>query len=275
MKLIVGVIVSVAAFVLVMLIFGAVGWPTSVLTLGVMLGVAWLVGAAAGGRIAVSKWPAIIATILAVGLATSTIGFGVPWRLGGASVGTGENVWFRMEASFTYRGSEDNLPLENLAIRFPCPNVENVALPTYTIWSLYYQDNENVLHLQANQDQVYGFVGERTETLGIMLSGVEPTTHGPKLYYNLDKLYPQEVFWITTITYATKENADKVTLVEFGENQRTDAYYHSPAEWELPIDLSFWSQLSKKTNDNYEVVETFSRVLDNVPYAWIWLYPPS
>lgn len=37
---------------------------------------------------------------------------------------TGENVWFRIEANFTYRGSSENLPIENVALRFPYPNVE-------------------------------------------------------------------------------------------------------------------------------------------------------
>jgi len=255
-------------------------WPVSLPTLGVVLGVAWLVGGVAGEVIARTKWPAVVVTMLSVGLALSTLGFGVPWRLEEPGVDTGENVWFRMEASFTYRGSKENLPIENVAIRFPCPNIENEALkviaPTPS-WLLYYVENDNTLTLQATSEQVYGFCGERTRTLEILLSGVEPTPHGPKLYFRLDKLYPREVFQAIALSQVSEKNADKVTLGVYGDNEgRSSAYYIYPSGASTigdPIDISFTAQL-KKVDDNYKIVETFSRSVDNANVGWMWwLYP--
>ena len=186
-------------------------------------------------------------------------------------------VWFRMEANFSYRGSEDNLPIENVALRFPCPNVENEPAAVMSgIWHLYYLDEENVLRLQMIGTEnvileFYGYYGDRTENLEILLMGIDDTPHGPKIYYNLDKLYPREVFMITKPVEVPKRDTGKITLLEIGENQRTDAYYHH-YPFEKPINLSFWARLSKRTNDNYEVVETFSRVYDNGNPGWYWLY---
>ena len=287
MRLIIGIIVSAVAFILTVSIFGAADWPNSLLALGVMLGVAWLVGAAVGERIAASRWPAIVATALAVGLAVSTIGFGVPWRLDEPIVGIEEDVWFRMKTSFTYRGSEDNLPIENVAIRLPCPNVDNVAPPTYATWFLYYQDDDNVLHLQADSSLgAHVFVGERTAMPEILLSIIEPTMDGPKLTHVVDKLYPREVFWIVAFAHVSGKDADKVTLRDYGDNEGRSsggfARVADPSLWgtggqlgpfDDPIDVAFWAQLSVKVGDNYRLVETFSRSADNLTYAMLWLYP--
>jgi hypothetical protein len=79
-----------------------------------------------------------------------------------------ENVLFEVTNIFAYQGSEDNLPIENLTLLFPCPNVDNQAPTTASTWALYYQtlDNEN---LEVSEAQIYGFKGQRTETLGIIV----------------------------------------------------------------------------------------------------------
>jgi len=181
-----------------------------------------------------------------------------------------ENMLFKMDASFTYRGSADNLPIENVAIRFPCPNIDNVAPPTYTTWSLLYQDNNGIIYDQPTENQ---YRGGRTAPLEILLYGVDPTPDGLRIYYRFDKLYPGEIFYITTSVQVPEENSSKLTLKIYGDNQErssgTFSKYLLPDSgqpFEFPIDTSFWAQLSKKVDNTYETVETFSRTLDN--YTW-------
>jgi hypothetical protein len=192
-------------------------------------------------------------------------------------------VWFSYQASFTYRGSADNLPIENVALRFPCPHVENEEVEVLKgTWTLYHQDEENVLWPQLagldNGDIVafYGYRGQRNENLEILLTGIEPTIDGPKLYYKLSKLYPREVFMMSCFAFTLAEDADKVTLRSYGDNEGRAAghyQYMTPDPWTYGIDFSFWTRLLKKVNDNFEIIETFSRSLDNLRPGWKWLYP--
>ncbi|MFH1821024.1 MAG: hypothetical protein ABH852_01065 [Methanobacteriota archaeon] len=275
-KTLVGMVASVVVLALALSAFSsALGWPTSLLTFGIMVVVAWFLAAGVGGKIEGGRWSVAVATLLAVGLVVSTLAVSVPWNLKLTDEqAVGENVEFKMEASFTYLGSENNIPIENIALRFPCPNLDNKTeqLLFSFSWILYWQDDDGTLHLQATDEKLYEFKGERTATLGIVLSGIEPTIHGPKLYYNLDMLYPREVFWIEVFVLTSGKDSKRVSILEFGENQRTDAYYaHWPLKSEF-IDVSFWAQLSKKIDEVYEPIETFSRGFDNGYPGWYWLY---
>ena len=280
-KPIFGVVMSVIVLVSILLAFSlALNWPTSLITLGIMLGVAWFLAAGVGGKIEEGKWSGVVATLLVVGLVVSTLGFGVPWNLKFAgSQGTKENVIFRMEASFTYLGSENNLPIENVAIRFPCPNIENKIESFYWkhTWSLYWIDTDNTVQLQATENQIYGFLGNRTDKLNILLYGTEPTNDGPKITYVLDKLYQKEIFKITVLIMVSSENdVNKLTIRNYNDNmgRSSGAFfsYFPPGPFDFPIDVSFWAQLSLKTDDNFRVIETFSRSVDNLDWATLWLY---
>ncbi|MEM4188018.1 MAG: hypothetical protein QXN56_02490, partial [Candidatus Hadarchaeum sp.] len=228
--------VSITFFVLILIAFNLVtGWPTSPITLLITVGVAWFFAAGLAGKISGNKWSVAIPTLLAIGLIATTVGASVPWDLRSE-----ETVAFKMEASFTYWGSENNLPIENVALRFPCPNVENVAIPTKTFWSLYYLDEDNVLILEADQDRIYGFLGERTTSLNILLSGIEDSSRGPKIYYKIDKLYPKEVFQITTMAFALRELSNKVTIRVYGDNfLRSLVSYQTLSEQDFPVEISF------------------------------------
>jgi len=179
-----------------------------------------------------------------------------------------ENVLFEVTDIFVYYGSEDNLPIENLTLLFPCPNVDNQPPTTATTWALYYQtlDNEN---LQASEAQIYQFKGQRTQTLGIISRGRVTTEWGPKIRYVLDKLYPGEILVIKTLANIPQSDASKVTIRNYGDTLgRSSAYYWHPPEWH--IDLSFWSRLSRGTDN----LETFYNRVDNAPAgSVIWLYP--
>ena len=179
-----------------------------------------------------------------------------------------ENVLFEVTNIFIYSGSENNLPIENLTLLFPCPNVDNQAPITATTWALYYQTlaNEN---LQASEAQIYQFKGQRTQTLGIISRGRVATEWGPKIRYVLDKFYPGEILVIKTLASVLSSAASKVTISNYGDALgRSSAYYWHPLEWR--IDLSFWSRLSRGTDN----LKTFYNEVDNAPAgSVIWLYP--
>ena len=218
-----------------------------------------------------------------MGFTVSTLGFGIPWKI--VTPEEGEAITydnFLYQASFTYQGSAENLPIENIAIRFPCPNVENkTAGVMLSTWMLYWQDEENMLHAQmwgTNGEILgfYGYRGERTENLEILLTGIEPTIDGPKIYYRIDKLYPREVFWMTSSVEVPKENAKRVTLRDYGDNEGRSSssfYKHPSGPFDFSINTSFWVQLSMKVDNTYEKIETFSRDIDNLTWATAWLYP--
>ena len=77
-KFIAGIIVTIAVFALVCYVFDwKLGWPTSLITLGVMLAVAWFAGVLSGGCLA-PRWSGATSSVLALALLASTLGFGVP-----------------------------------------------------------------------------------------------------------------------------------------------------------------------------------------------------
>jgi len=180
-----------------------------------------------------------------------------------------ENVLFEVTNIFSYHRSENNLPIENLTLLFPCPNVDNQPPITASTWALYYVDNENVVYLQASEAQLYEFAGQRTENLKILSHGRVATEWGPKTQYVLDKLYQGEVLVIKTLANVPSSAASKVTIRNYGDALgRSSAYYWHPPEWR--IDLSFSSQLSRGTDN----LETFYNRVDNAPAgSVIWLYP--
>jgi hypothetical protein len=273
-KLIASVVTTVAVFVLVCLVFDwKAGWPISLVTMGIMLGVAWFVSTLAGGRLAPAT-SVSTASLLAVALTVGSVTVGVPWRLK-VTQETEETVLFRFKASFTYWGFQDNLPMENVRFGFPCPNIENAAadVPMAT-WYLYYVDGENAVHMQMTNGQVIEYRGGRMEPLGILVTGIQKTLVGPKIVYVLDRLYPRESFGITTYLSVPLKDANKLTLREFG-GQLSSAIYEPPAGWQEPVNFSIWVQLSRLSDNRFENIETYHRYEENVPatYVNVWLYP--
>jgi hypothetical protein len=238
-------------------------------TLAVALGAAWALSALVGYGFYGGQRCLEAATLLTVVALVVIVAYERPWACGGAE----ENVVFQYEASFAYLRSFDNEPIENVAVRFPCPTIENeppnIAVPN---WALYYQDENGQLHLQMTNQVMVQLMENRTTALGILALGLEENTrHGVKISYVLDKLYPREVFMITTLLSIPVERSSDVTLSEQKENQMTAAYYHYPLE--KNIDLSFLAKLSKKVDNNFELYEEFSRTAENAEYGWWWLYP--
>ena len=192
-----------------------------------------------------------------------------PW------VGEEENVVFWYAASFTYENSADNLPIENVLLSFPHPNVDNepVLMMGFS-WSLWGLNRENMV-LQIRDGNVIKFVGGRAAPL-LVQYGRENTPRGPKISFSVDRLYPQEVLEFTAYALAPSNQSESVTLYENKDNQKINAgYYYQPSN--KVIKLIFSTQLFRKINDNFKKVEAFSRVDENAqPFEWsVWLrlYP--
>lgn len=142
---IVGILLTLGVFAFILLALNSwLGWPTSLLTLGGMLGLAWFVSMFAGEQLTPPGLGTTAASCLAVALAVSIIGFGVPWRLGE------EDVRFDYRAMFIYIGPENGEPLENLGLRFAALQIDNkFAGEIFGSWELYYVENDNTLMLQS------------------------------------------------------------------------------------------------------------------------------
>lgn len=280
-KPITGVVVSVIVLSLVLLAFSlTLDWPHSLLTLGVTLVVAWFIGAGVGGKISKSSWAVIAASVLVVGLAAGSLVWGVPWKVGFAPAQQ-EKGSFIYLASFTYRGSASNLPIDNVYIDFPCPNVDNStdSLQQTLTLTLFWHDADNAIHPEIVMRgdglifQVFEYHGAREENLKVLNVGITSSPNGPKLFYRVDRLYPSEGVWVNDNVTAPGELAGRVTLKEVEENNRTSANYQQiPAKVEF-IDLSFWVELKRKIGDAYVSIEAFSRTYDNGASSGYWLYP--
>lgn len=235
-------------------------------TLAVALGAGWTMAALFGYGFYGWKRCLEAATLLLVVALVVIVAYARPWGGGGAE----ENVVFQYEASFTYLGPALGSPIENLTLRFPCPNIENrypaILVPS---WALYYQ-SENGPLLQMTNLTITQLIGDRTSALGILAYGLENTRYGPKISYVLDKIYPSETLVITTFLLTPSNESKIITLSEEKDNMITSAYsYYNPIE--NLIKISFWSQLSKRIDNSFVVVENFSRIAENVEPGYWWL----
>ena len=260
LRSIIGIMLTLGVFTFILLVLNFwLGWPTSLLTLGGMLGIAWFVSMFAGEQLTPPGLGTTAASCLAVALAVSIIGFGVPWRLGE------EDVRFDYRAMFIYLG--DNEPLENLILGFPAPQIENkFAGEIFGGWELYYVENDNSLTLQVNANGIENLRGNRSSQLGIYSSGVENGEYGPVLSWKLNRLYPREVFVDYGWTWVSKERANAVTLRAYGIQDDW-----SQAVWYISenrlIDFSFAVGLYRENI----LVERYGITCENEDFGWYYL----
>ena len=255
LRSITGILLTLGFFAFILLVLNSwLGWPTSLLTLGGMLGIAWFVSMFAGEQLTPPGLGTTAASCLAVALAVSIIGLGVPWRLGE------EDMRFDYRAMFVYIGPENSEPLENLGLRFAAPQIENkFAGDIFGSWELYFVENDNTLMLQSTAAGIVNLRGSRSSQLGIHTSIVENAYFGPSLTWELDHLYPREVFVDYGWTWVSKERMDTVTLRTFGiQEDWASAQWHTPkAEQEnIRIDFSFAIGLYRENTpvERYEVI---------------------
>ena len=263
---IIGIMLTLGVFTFILLVLNFwLGWPTSLLTLGGMLGIAWFVSMFAGEQLTPPGLGTTAASCLAVALAVSIIGFGVPWRLGE------EDVRFDYRAMFIYLGSESNGSLENLLVRFPAPQIENkFAGEIFSGWELYYVEDDNTLTLQATPAGIVDLRGLRSSQLEIYTSIVENSSRGPALTWEIDRLYPREVFMDYGWTWVSRERAGSVTFRKYGiQEDWASAYWHTPkAEQENKrIDFSFAVGLYRENT----LIERYEVTWENEDFGWYYL----
>ena len=181
------------------------------------------------------------------------------WMLWGRPNVPSENVYFGYRMMFYYQGSEDNEPLENLALRFSAPKIENdFAGSIYAHWELYYVEDDNSLTLESTKAGIEKLRGQRSSQLRVYTSGIEYSAYGPTLSWEIDWLYPREVFIDAGWTWVPKEKASTVTLRRYGiQEDWSSAYWHTPkAEQENKrIDFTFAAGLYRENTliERYEV----------------------
>jgi len=236
--------------------------------LAVALVAAWLAAALVGYGFYGGKRCIGAATLLIVVALVVLVAYARPW------VGEEENVVFWYIASFTYENSEDNLPIENVIISFPCPNIDNepvrVVGLSWSLWWKPYPENENMKILQIQDGRVDNLLSNRTEALFIQY-GWENTVRGPKISLLMDKFYPQEVIQIQTYVVVPSPRSNNLTISENRENKKVAAgYQYDPSD--KKINFSFWAQLLIKVNNDFRKVEEFRRAEENAGFGWWWLY---
>lgn len=259
-RAIAGAVLSAGIFVAVA--FGS--WK-----LGFDVAIALACGAAAMLACSLALWPRpkVIAPLLAVAILIA--GAGALWPR------EERYITFLYHGYFEYRGSADNAPIENLAIRLPCPNIENKAVENISSRELlWWRDYDNTPRPQIG----YPYKGQRTRPLIIENWGIEETSRGPKLSLDLNVLYPREIFQIEALITVPARGAAKVTLRDYGDpdGRSTGAFFSfSPlAPLEKPINATIWALLMDEED---RVIEKFVRYIDgegsDLGMVTYWLYP--
>ena len=181
------------------------------------------------------------------------------WMFWGRPTAPSENVYFSYRMMFYYQGSEDNEPLENLALRFPAPRIENdFAGPIYAHWELYYVEDDNSLTLESTGAGIEKLRGQRSSQLTVYTSGNEYSAYGPALLWEIDRLYPREVLVDAGWTWVSKEKASTVTLrCHRAQEDWAFAHWYTPkaGQENKRIDFAFAAGLYRENTliERYEV----------------------
>ncbi len=228
------------------------------------------------------SWPkaALVAAIIIV---IATAGAFVLLRRGGGNAAGKENARIDYEFRFTYLGSKENVPLENLRLDWSAPKVDN-SLPAILggvgLFDLWYIEDDNTLTLEGlyyvtlplqvhlSDTVTFNPRGSRSSHPQIYGFGSGEGMYGPTCSATLDRLYPREVFVMWGYEIVSKENADKTTLKVYGETGSIALWYPFGQENQR-INFSWWSGLWR---DNV-LVEQFQGTLENSTYGWAWLWP--
>lgn len=286
------------AMAISLLVFGCIlwafsyfwGWPYSYISLTITLGTAFFVGSLCGSVISRTRLITFAPAALALGLATGSVLVGIPWewaRVGIWGTQVQENVMVKVEATFTLLATEDNGPLENVAIWFPLPHIDN-KVPSdkhgpliFTTWQLEWV-SDNTLEIQQRETEVVRFYGQRVEPLRVLDSGYSLLDRIPRAGFLVDKLYPGESFRMVELTPVPLNDKDKVSLkVPSKENSDAAIYYISgrnllekAGPFSKSFDGTLWAYLSVQQGDKpFELREKFFRSFENSRWGLFFLVP--
>lgn len=286
LRLAVGVPVTAIAFALTLYLFRSLFGATDLFTLLAGAGVALFAGVMAGAWLT-PRWSAVTACVLAGSIVVGVLAFGIPWGLSASpDIFVVKNpAYFRTIGTFTYWGSEENQPIENVWVAFACPNVENDAsmlgahpagvslfhvaqdntlIPEVYIWRQGITENWTTLSL--------AMYGGRSEPLRIKGWGVGPTLWGDAICCQLDRIYPREAVNVIVEHVGEVDETRGLTIRIYGieENRSNCAFIYSE---NFPITVSMRLQLQRWIDNAWVPVETYSRYVDNITSTGLWLYP--
>jgi len=237
-------------------------------------------------------------------------------RRGGGGTGDGElpgdnahagEVLFKYEASFTYIGSGENLPLVECSVQFPCPTVGGEPALTrenlkWQLWGPVEGENgARWLELEVDNNNVFQWVGRRANSPpdnDFYLSPLGVPFHLPSNGMN---------YWDNSITWKISLELSSFDNIYLGEMLKSEGYFSLPAElasnvtlrendgrvlsglawrngvlevWDgrpedmvLTADISFSVKLLQQVDNSFEVVEEFRKVAEDVPSGY--RYPIS
>lgn len=285
-KTITGATVTIVAFVIALLVllrvFGLEAFEElpAIFALGVPLVLAWMLAAATGEHLMPLKHSLALAT--ACLLVTVPL---VYWQWEGVEEGEGEGppeveeVLFKYEASFTYLNSAENEPLKGYGILFPCPTIngEPVIAKENLHWQLWGPGENDELTLEVDNGEVIRWVGERANSPpddNFYFTWFGKPFHKPTwrewfgttwkitIQNDFDNLYRGEMLRSEGYFVLFREQAENTTLRE------NDSRVLSAQSWlndnDIPAaNVKFWVRLSKQVDNEFKVVEQFSRIVDN------------
>jgi len=217
-------------------------------------------------------------------------------ELPGDNAQTGD-VLFKYEASFTYLSSEENLPLVGYSVQFPCPTVEGEPAISkenlrWQLWGQVESDNGATwLELEVDNNNVFRWVGQRANSPpdnNFYWSPFGTPFHRPSQGMN---------YWDNTITWKNGFEFTPFDNFYLGERLKSIGYFSLPVEnaakvtleekdgrvlgahcWlndnlgilegrqniVLTVKVFISVQLYKQVDNDFEIVEQFDKVAENV-----------
>jgi len=302
-------VASVALAVLLSLIPGS-STLSPLVTLGLPLALAWLVAAGVGTNIVSKKHSLALATVcLLVATPAAYVLRGQPSHdtvtPGGDNAQAGE-VLFRYEASFTYLSSEENLPMVDYSVQFPCPTVDGEPAVKrenlrWQLWGPVEGENgARWLELEVDNNNVLRWVGRRAssppdnnfylsplgEPFHLISGGMNrwdnTITWKIGLAFYLDNMYVGEMLkskYQFTLPIelenevTLRENDGRIISALAWRNGVLEVWDGPQEDLMLKLSASFSVRLWKHIGDDFVIVEEFNKTVENVKSGY--RYPIS
>lgn len=168
-----------------------------------------------------------------------------------------EYVWVQYTASFKLLETESNESIENLLIRFAYPHL----IPDIPIEPFFENFNVNFMQESPHEDIPEFTPGENWVSVYIPLGIDIPM---PELTFLVSKLYVGDEVQVETWLRISKENLERLTLIEYFPENLATAFccWSSPDE---TIGAAIKVQMKKEIDKKFSLLESWARETGGIP----------
>ncbi len=168
-----------------------------------------------------------------------------------------EYVWVQYTASFKILETESNESIENVVIRFAYPHL----IPDIPIEPFFENVNINFMQESPHED-IPEFTPEENLVSVYIPLGIDIPM--PELTFLVSKLYVGDEVQVETWLRISKENLERLTLIEYFPENLATAFccWSSPDE---TIGAAIKVQMKKEIDKKFSLLESWARETGGIP----------